>query len=421
MMEDLLPAYLGKQRWFGGNSTEPAVDVVDRAELAERLQWLLVHAEGATYQLLIGGKPMGDAADFLAGREAAVVGEDDGRFYYDATFDPELALELLGIVTKGTEAAERVRPMGVEQSNTSLVFDDRLILKVFRRLSPGRNPDVEVTTALADLGFDHVPHPVATWERDGYDLSIVQDFLIGGAEGWALALTSLRDLYATGPDDPGEAGGDFASEARRLGEMTAELHVTMGQAFGAQPGDAKAWADGINLDALDAGDRDAAQAFVERLRKVKSAGSAVRVHGDYHLGQVMRTDTGWYVLDFEGEPVRPLEDRVRPTSPLKDVSGMLRSFHYASRAAMESRDKADWPALEPLAEAWESRNRDAFLDGYRGVEAVHALLPRDQASFRTVLSAFELDKAVYELAYERSYRPDWVEIPLAAIRRLLRG
>src|ERR1019366_7489027 len=131
-----------------------------------------------------------------------VLGEADGAFWYDATLDPALDLAFLGVVTEGKESADRVRPVGVEQSNTSLVFDDRLICKVFRRLQAGSNPDVEVTTALAEEGFAHVAAPVAAWRREGYDLAFVQQFLSGGSEGWAMALTSLRDHYAGGPTDP---------------------------------------------------------------------------------------------------------------------------------------------------------------------------------------------------------------------------
>src|SRR5439155_12290607 len=151
-----------------------------------------------------------------------------------------------------------------------------------------------------------------------------------------------------------------------------------------------------------------------RLRWVEDPGPTIRVHGDYHLGQVMRTDNGWYVLDFEGEPARPLEERRRPSSPLKDVAGILRSLHYASETAVRNYDQPDQAErLGMLAAAWEGRNRRAFLDGYCETAQPAGLLPGDDASVATVLGAFELDKAVYELAYEQSHRPDWVGIPLA--------
>jgi maltokinase len=139
------------------------------------------------------------------------------------------------------------------------------------------------------------------------------------------------------------------------------------------------------------------------------------VHGDYHLGQVLRTDAGWYVLDFEGEPARPLEERRRPTSALKDVAGMLRSFHYASAVARTERDAEE---LDELAAAWEERNREAFLRGYLRAAGPGGVLPPDPDCVGAVMAAFELEKAVYELGYERAYRPDWEAIPLAALRRL---
>jgi maltokinase len=167
-------------------------------------------------------------------------------------------------------------------------------------------------------------------------------------------------------------------------------------------------------------DRKAAQLVLERLADLGtgdagSAGVAIRVHGDYHLGQVLRTDAGWYVLDFEGEPARPLEERRRPSSPLKDVAGMLRSFHYASAVARTERDSE---SLDDLAAAWEERNRSAFMRGYLQAAEPGGILPPDPECVATVLAAFELEKAVYELGYERAYRPDWEHIPIGALRRL---
>jgi maltokinase len=155
------------------------------------------------------------------------------------------------------------------------------------------------------------------------------------------------------------------------------------------------------------------------LEKVADPGKAIRVHGDYHLGQTMRTDEGWFVLDFEGEPARPVEERRRPSSPLKDVTGMLRSFDYAGRSGLSEWSEVEAPALEALALAWADRNRRAFLRGYLGTAGIETLLPSDQEAFEIVLSAFELDKAIYELGYEQAYRPTWVDIPRHAIRRLV--
>ncbi len=159
-------------------------------------------------------------------------------------------------------------------------------------------------------------------------------------------------------------------------------------------------------------DPSVVQRVLDDLRSVNDAGAAIRVHGDYHLGQVMRTDAGWFVLDFEGEPARPLEERRRPSSPLRDVAGMLRSLHYASMVALSDRDDVE------LAQAWEARNRQAFLDGYLAEAKRGSILPSNDQSLEAVLRAFELEKAVYELAYEESYRPHWGYIPRAALARL---
>ena len=421
--DHLLPGFLGRQRWYSG-PPPGQVTVVQRDTLGPDLDWLLVDAGGARYQVLLAWRPVGQAPEFLQGHDEALLGAVDDRLAFDALLDPDAARALLRLVTP-EEEGQYVRPMGAEQSNTSLVFDDRLVLKMFRRLQAGANPDVEVTSALAGVGFSHVAEPLGVWQRDGIDLAVVARYLAGGAEGWALALTSLRDLYGAGTDDPAAAGGDFAAEAGRLGEVTAGLHLAMAEAFGTAPGDPAAWAAGVDaqLERLQDGDVDpvAVKEFVERLRAVGQPGPSIRVHGDYHLGQVLRTDSGWYVLDFEGEPARPLEERRRPSSPLKDVGGMLRSLQYAAAFALFERDEKEQQTLTPLAEAWEARNRKAFLKGYLGTEGVDALLPAPGADRDAVLAAFELDKAVYEVLYERAFRPDWVQIPLRAVRRLLDG
>jgi maltokinase len=445
---DALRQYLPRQRWYAGTDEPSSVDVV-HAELL-RDEWpllvrLLVVADGSCYQVLVGVRPLGEQLDFLRGHDDATIGQVDAfggpATAYDAVFDPDLGLHLFWRVTGGDETATRVRPIGVEQSNTSLVYDERVILKIFRRLLPGPNPEIEVTSGLTRAGFPWVAEPLATESMQlgsgstvRYDLALLQPFLAGGVDGWALALTSLRDLFgvhdtqsmpviAPGAPppavaDPGEAGGDFSAEAHRLGETTAAMHIALAEAFGRDEGHRDAWADDIEGQArrsLD--DVVTALAIVDELRHA-DAGPAIRTHGDYHLGQVMRTDAGWFVLDFEGEPDRPLAERKRPTSPLRDVAGMLRSLHYASAVALSERDGVEF--AHP-ADAWEARNRQAFLDGYLPVAAKGGMLPADQASIDAVLGAFELEKAVYELAYERSHRPDWQHIPLTAIRRLKAG
>jgi maltokinase len=411
-LQDALGVYLAHQRWYGGDSP-PAVVRIQVDEEIGRLRHLLVDADDATYQLLLAPHDQAFPPEFLHGHAHAHLPS-----WHDALIDGDASLALLREVTGGAEEAQRARPLGAEQSNSSVVYDERLILKLFRRLTPGPNPDVEVTEALGRVGFPHVAAPVAVWRRDHTDLAVVQPFLVGATDGWSLALTSLRDLLADGPDDPAQAGGDFASEAGRLGLLTAEMHLALAQAFGTEDGDLDAWADGVAaqlaLHGVTGGDE-----VVAALRASGEGGRAIRVHGDFHLGQVLRTDAGWYVLDFEGEPARPLDERMAPASPLKDVTGMLRSFQYAGAVAMTERaEGTNLAKLAAQAERWEARNRSAYMSGYFGVDGISALLPQDA---RPLLRALELEKAAYELGYERAYRPHWAEIPRAAIDRLLCG
>lgn len=439
-MVPALGQWLPRQRWYSGQVEPDSITILDQEIRGDRfpvLVRLLVEADDRIYQVLIGVRGRDERPDFLRGQDQAVIADitthQGDALAYDAVYDPELALVILDAVAPH-ETAERARLMGAEQSNSSIVYDERLILKLFRRIQRGHNPEVEITTALTGQGFHCLAEALATYRVGEFDLAILQPFLAGAVEGWALALTSLRDLFGLhdtqsipiinldepppGPPDPGQAGGDFAGEATRLGAMTGGMHVALADAFGRHPADPKEWASAIaaQVDELEPGDldREGAQAILDELVEL-DAGASIRVHGDYHLGQVLRTDHGWFVLDFEGEPARPIEDRRRPSSPLKDVAGMLRSLHYASAVARTERDEY---ALEDLAAAWENRNRQAFLRGYLQATAEGNILPEDPESVAVVLAAFELEKAVYELGYERAFRPDWAHIPLAALRRL---
>ncbi len=440
----LIPDHLARQRWFAGPAPDPAsVQVLDADELAtadggaHRLLWAIVAVrspsesagESDRYQLLIGERPNGEHAEFLNGHELSVLGSVADRYYYDATVDPELALMWLRVITDGNVTAERMRPVNAEQSNTSLVFDDRLIAKAFRRLQDGPNPDVLVTEALDRVGFTHVAKPAAVWRKDGNDLAFVQQFLAGGTEGWALALTSLRDLYSSRPDDASQAGGDFGHEAARLGQMTAEMHLAMAEALGVDRDEFRnaGWPAVLTeieeqlRAVVGAAFSGSAEQLLGQLRAVDQPGPGIRAHGDYHLGQVMRTDSGWFVLDFEGEPARGISERLAFTSPFKDVTGMLRSFHYAAHFALLEQEQHEQAGLIPLADDWELHNRRRFLDGYFATPGIAALLP-ERPEIRDALAlAFELQKALYELAYEQAYRPDWTAIPTAAIHRMLAG
>jgi maltokinase len=474
----LLPQYLGRQRWFSGSTAPDAaqVAVMEAEQLAvtgagsHRLLWAIVSVSAeppaggvsaeppqdsgppepgealepseppepvppapgpgrSRYQLLIGERPNGERAEFLNGHESSVLGSVGDRYYYDATVDSEMALAWLAVISDGSLVMERVRPVGAEQSNTSLVYDERLIAKIFRKLAEGPNPDIEVTEALSSVGFEHVAQPAAVWRKDAGDLAFVQQFLAGGTEGWKLALTSLRDLYSCRPGDPCDAGGDFAHEASRLGHVTAEMHLAMAEAFGVDRDQFRLSGWPAVLDEIEDKLRSMVGAafsgsgaeIIDQLREITDPGPAIRVHGDYHLGKVMRTDSGWYVLDFEGEPARGLEQRLSFTSPFKDVTGMLRSFQYAAHFALLEREEHEREELEHYGDEWERHNREAYLDGYFGTPRIGELLPQGSDIRQTVSLAFELQKALYELDYERAYRPDWVAIPAAAVQRILAG
>lgn len=422
----LVPDYLPRQRWFAGESVPDRVEIVDFELLHTELPglaWLLVRVPGddASYQLLVGLRPLEENEHFLEGKGRGFLGDVESAegplLAYDALVDPELAPAILHVVAPDLSATS-MRPLAVEQSNTSVVFDEVGIMKVFRRVHDGPNPDVEIVDALAAAGYPHTPRPLGTWRRGGRDLAVVREFLGGGADGWQLALTSLRDLYDR-RCEPGEAGGDFAPESERLGAMTGELHAALAAAFGAEPGAPARWADSLHAGLVDAPDVRGADARYEALRSLVDAGRAIRIHGDLHLGQVLRTDTGWFVLDFEGEPRIPVAERRLPSSPLRDVAGMLRSFHYAAEVALLERHEPADDELRRLADLWVERNRDAYLGGYLGTEGVEELLPSGEGDRNVVLDAFELGKAVYEVGYEREHRPDWEYIPRSAIERLV--
>jgi maltokinase len=320
--------------------------------------------------------------------------------------------------------------MGVEQSNTSVSWGEKTILKLFRQIAPGLNPDLELHRALRSVGSDEVAALQGAIEGrlDGepITLAMVQDFAANSADGWQMALASVRDLLAEADLRADEVGGDFAGEASRLGETVAVVHDELRRALGGgerDPADLAAnWHRRLVTIAAQVPLLDEyVDAIGAAYDAVTAAGTPVatqRVHGDLHLGQTLRTPTGWLVIDFEGEPSASHAERVLPDSPMRDVVGMLFSFNYAAFHQL-----LQWDPAAPLelsqdqqliwrANEWCDRNRSAFCDGYTTRSGV------DPREFGTLLRAFELDKAVYQVLYETRSRPTWVGIPLAAIRRL---
>ena len=440
LLVEHLPAHLARQRWAG------ALDrPIERVELLwhdvvqadePMLLWTVARAhfaDGAEqdYQLFVGARCSEPAPDFLHGKERELIAmthrEGKVLIVYDALVDPDLAIAVLHLASPTTEVEVR-RPLVLEHSNSSIVFDESSILKIFRKVEPGPNPDVEMTRVLAQHGFEHVLPPLAELQRDGTDMAVLREFLVGSTEGWELARASVRDLLAGGLP-PEESGADFAPDAERLGAVLAGLHLTMAAAWGTEPGDTRRWASEMdaNLAHVLASDADLTglddDAVRERFGEVAGLddpGADIRIHGDLHLAQVIKTDRGWMILDFEGEPARRRDDRFTVSSPLRDIAGLLRSLHYAAATGLAEWSGEDGaPHLLPLANQWEERNREALLAGYFGSEGIGTLLPRDASARDAVQIAFELDKAVYEVGYELGHRPDHVAIPLAGVNRLL--
>jgi maltokinase len=376
-----------------------------------------------------------------------VVAEADGWTVYDALADSELARELARLIGAGgriegeyaavefspleagpsQNGLAAVRPMGAEQSNTSVVFDERLVLKAYRRLEAGVNPELELLRFLTQLGFPNVAALSGWYAHSGRlmdaTLGTLQAFVPGNRDGWALALESL-----TGEN------GDFFERLRRLGEVTGAMHAALAS-DASDPAFAPEEPSTETLGILAATiDEEIGAVFAnlppdpalepiarrseevrDRLRALAGIGSVGRVirhHGDYHLGQALWTGADWIILDFEGEPARSLPERRRKRSPLRDVAGMLRSFAYAASVAELEHGVAE------TAE-WEERAREEFLAGYLPEAEPTAILPPGRESLEKLLALFELEKAVYELRYELDHRPEWVRVPVAGIVRLL--
>lgn len=387
--------------------------------------------------------PVTERTEPLDGAESALIAEierPDGRsgYLYDGPHDPAYATALLTLISSNGQAeahgataqgqafSEIVisdivssRVLRGEQSNTSIIYHvvtengiDRVICKVFRALHNGENPDVVLQAALAASGSLNVPHSIgsvvgewsdigqATGRATGH-LVFAQEFLSGSEDAWRFALRSA------------ETSDDFTARAYSLGTVTAEVHGLLGGSFGTAPprqdeidATLASWRSRLLL-AID--EVPAIEEFRETIEALYESTAALdwpalqRIHGDYHLGQVLLAADGhWVLLDFEGEPLRPMEERSQPDFTLRDVAGMLRSFDYVA-GSLGSTDEA---------REWTRASRNAFLSGYIDGSGVNL---RDH---RELLDAFEMDKALYEAVYEARNRPDWLSIPLTALGRL---
>jgi trehalose synthase-fused probable maltokinase len=436
--ENALIEYVTRQRWYGAKSRtvshSEVLDTVTIRQAEPQLSLALVELRYDTgnhdlYQLMFSSGTEGDPFDGLAD-------------------DPSLAHELVsamraGLTVQGEQGVAEFRPaedfsalgrepgaarlVSSEQSNSSVVFDDALILKVFRRLEPGINPELEMLRFLTEHGFRNIPALGGWYAYSGGPLTatlgLLQEYVAGAVGGWELALGEVSS-----------APERFLDRLARLGEVTAQMHT----ALGSDPNDPAFAPEEPSVESLGlltaTVDEEIARVFLElpddderlapivgrgeevreQLRLLTHAGSngrVIRTHGDYHLGQTLMTRNDWVILDFEGEPARTLVERRRKRSPLRDVAGMLRSFAYAATAAELTRNAR-------VPDDWEERARERFLESY--LETVDAaLLPSGDAAIERLLAVFELEKAVYELRYELDNRPDWVGIPVAGIERLM--
>ena len=458
-MNGALQSLIAEARWFGGKGRDWSLSGVRRVgelpgppeglhvaiELAE-----ITYADGDTelYQL-----PLAYYTEPQDRIGHAWIGEwhdaDFGHAHvYDALHDREsMALWLRAFATAegsnspGLLAFHRLPGhefdldvhstlLSGEQSNSSVAFGDDSLMKVFRKVTPGINPDIAIHHVLTEAGSGHVA-ALYGWldlvddETDTtIQLAMLQQFLRTAIDGWELALSSVRNLFAEADLHADEVGGDFAGEAARLGVALAEVHADLAEHFPSLERDHEAIV--ALADAMDArldAALDVVPALAQHESELRSRFAGLRsldhltvqqVHGDLHLGQTLRTVKGWKIVDFEGEPAKPLAVRLQPDSIWRDVAGMIRSFDYAPRvvalSGAESPVGAEAEQRAYRAGEWASRNSDAFLAAYATEHGGDADPDAD-----VLLAAYLADKVVYEAVYEARNRPGWLSIPLAAL------
>ncbi len=407
--DELLELVVGR-RWFGAKEREP-----EGAHVAA-----VAHADGDLELALVEVRFLEGTHDTYVLALCFADGAPE-----DALDRPACVRRLAALCGVDTPCAT-VRPIGVEQSNSSVVLDEAHVLKLYRRLEAGPNPELELLQVLAESGFANAPRLNGSLEYRGDPLdtalAVVTGLVDSVGDGWELAVDAL-------------AAGDpqwLPRRARRLGEVTGAMHAALAATDDPQLAPEQPSAELVGLLAatidedisrltLDAaglaetplGRRlEAVRDLVQELGHVGPPGLVARVHGDYHLGQVLWTAADdWVVIDFEGEPARSLAERRRRTSPLRDVAGMLRSFAYAASAATLLHDVH-------APEEWEWSCRAAFLDGWRST-VDQRLLPAGESGLERLLELFELERLLYEVRYELGNRPDWVSIPAQGLERLL--
>jgi predicted trehalose synthase len=455
VLGEALSHWIGHQRWFSGKGAAPLL------RLLGSLEWpahddvrVLTHlvldegvGRGALYQVPVTYREL--PLDGAQGAFIAELDDPDGktRYAYDAPHDPAFADLLLRLIVEGGSVGDSEvsaqgaplrqpdasatsagalrsatsRVLAGEQSNTSIVYSftdaadaagRQVICKLFRSLHHGENPDVVLQSALFAAGSESVPAVVGSvageWPDAGRldgrargHLAFAQEFLAGAVDAWRLALRSATE------------GTSFADSARQMGTATADVHSVLATALPAREATrvdvaefARGWQERLDTAVREVPELEELREPIERLyaRAVEASWPRLqRIHGDLHLGQILAVPgPKWAIIDFEGEPMRPLASRSLVDVPLRDVAGMLRSFDYVAGAC------ADAPGVHE----WSRACREAFLEGYVERAGPHL------ASHSVVLDAFELDKAMYEAVYEARNRPSWLSIPVTAARAL---
>jgi len=488
-----LVAFLTPRRWFGAKAGAPsAARISDAIPLPwEGGRFAIARVEVTTadhqtrlYQLPLCVRSIDEIGDAPPKSILARVMASDGEgLLFDAVEDGAFLRGLVDAFGHGgafgsgqtqwiiesfsatplvvPESAE-LRVGKAEQSNTSLVIGDQAILKLFRKLEQGENPDVELTRFLTlEAKFGHTPTLLGVIRFDEAGKTTVagmlQEYLPKSSDAWSFALERGRSYFKAPRDREGPNG--FIAEAERLGVVTRAMHEALASGTGAslapEPVDANTvdrWAAGakewvrngmalldrqLRAGALPKDRAPEGEALARRADRFLSvvdeivndvrgdAGLATRIHGDYHLGQVLRTARDdFMIIDFEGEPARPLAERREKASPLRDVAGMLRSFAYAAATLGMEAKSLDMATRELRVGRWERDTREAFLRGYLGEKSASStpgrkILPSDAVHTRALLRLFEIEKAFYELAYELNNRPDWTWIPMRGISKLL--
>ena len=426
MDERALIDFVTAQRWYGSKTRDVThASVVDHAPLRDGLELQIVEVRFDTgthesYQLLTDEGGFDALGDESQARELLrLMRSGESIAAQDGTIE-------FGTLKDDSAEASEARLITGEQSNTSIVFDERLILKVFRRLEAGVNPELELLRFLTEHSFENIAQLRGWYAYSGKQmdatLGILQRFVVGGLDGWERALDTME-----------HDSDAFLDTLRRLGEVIGKMHSVLGS-DSSDPNFCPEATSQESLGLLTATvDEEIEQVFMslpddhdelepirgrgeevrERLRLLTNLGGTGRVirhHGDLHLGQTLWSNDDWVILDFEGEPARSLPERRRKRSPLRDVAGMLRSFAYVASAAPTLRN------IEPAPD-WEEHAREQFLEGYRST--VDPTLVPSGTAMDKLLRVFELEKAVYELRYELNNRPDWVGIPVAGIARML--